>query len=102
MPFPGLMATVADEELIDVTDALIGHLEKSCNDESHDLIAFQPQAEDSTALTCMTITHETSLSACQETAASLRSGDNGEDASLPTLACVPLGKLACEGEQPQN
>ncbi len=102
MPFPGLLATVADEDLMDVTTALIDHLAKSCNDESHDLIAFQPQAADGAALTCMTITHETSLANCQATAASLRSGDNGEDSNLPTLACVPPGKLACDGTASEN
>ena len=98
MPFPGLMATVADENLLDVTTALIDHLEQSCSDESHDLVALQSRAADRESLTCMTIAREDSLAACQESADQLRRGDNGEDSSLPTLACIPPGKLACDAD----
>ena len=97
MPFPGLMATVADEDLLDVTTALIDHLEQSCSEERHELVALQPSDETGEALSCMTIAREASLPACQDMAATLRDGDNGEDASLPTLACIPPGKLSCDG-----
>lgn len=100
MPFPGLMATVADEDLLEVTTALIDHLEQSCTDESHELVALQSREAAGSALTCMTIARAESLSACQQTAAELRSSDsnsdNGEDSNLPTLACIPPGKLACD------
>ena len=97
MPFPGFMATVADEELLDVTEALIDHLEQSCSEERHELVALQPEGAGGEALSCMTIARESSLAACQGLASDLRAGDNGEDASLPTLACIPPGKLACTG-----
>lgn len=102
MPFPGLMATVADEELFDVTSALIDHLEASCSEEQHELVALQPRGSASEALTCMTIAREASLPACQAMAETLRAGDNGSDASLPTLACIPPGKLSCDGSPPEE
>lgn len=100
MPFPGLLATVPDDQVFDVTLALIDHLEQSCNAEEHELVALQPQRSGDIAgesLTCMTISREASLAACQQQAGSLRAGDNAEDPSLPALACIPPGRLACDG-----
>lgn len=100
MPFPGLLATVPDDQVFDTTLALIDHLEQSCSAEEHELVALQPQRDDAAAgesLTCMTISRESSLSACQDQAQSLRAGDNAEDPSLPALACIPPRRLACDG-----
>ena len=44
----------------------------------------------------MTIAREETLPGCLDLAETLRAGDNGDDASLPTLACIPPGKLACD------
>lgn len=101
MPFPGLLATVPDDQVYDTTLALIGHLEQSCSAEEHELVALQPQGRSTGAagesLTCMTLSRAASLPACQEQAQSLRAGDNAEDPSLPALACLPPGRLTCNG-----
>ncbi len=98
MPFPGLLATVPDEQVFDVTLALIDHLEQSCSADAHELVALQPQrAGSSRALSCITIARHDSHPACREMAQSLRAGDNAEDPSLPALACIPPGRLACSG-----
>ena len=95
MPFPGLLATVPDDQVFDVTLALIGHLEQSCSAEAHELVALQPRSRSGEALTCITLSREDSLPACQEQAQSLRAGDNAADPSLPALACIPPGRLPC-------
>ncbi|HIC81775.1 MAG TPA: hypothetical protein EYH07_16040 [Kiloniellaceae bacterium] len=99
MPFPGFLATEADEDLLDVTTALIDHLEQSCDAAPHALIALeQSAAGEGEGLGCMTIAKRPSHAACLELAESLRAGDSAEDPSLPTLACVPPGRLACGGD----
>lgn len=105
MPFPGLLATVPDHDLFKVTMALIDHLEQSCSEARHELVALQPQPHNGAAaeaLSCMTIARERSLPACLEMADTLRAGDNGDDANLPTLACIPPGRLACDGALPDD
>lgn len=98
MPFPGLMASVADEDLFDVTDTLIAYLEDRCDDQIHELVALHPlesNADAGKGLACMTIAREQSLPACQAMAENLRSGDSEAGDGLPTLACIRPGKLAC-------
>ncbi len=97
MPFPGLMASVADEDLFEVTDTLISYLEDRCDDQVHELVALHP-AEPGEGLACMTIAREQSLPACQTMAEGLRSGESDADDGLPTLACIRPGKLACSSE----
>lgn len=45
----------------------------------------------------MTIAREETLPGCLDLAETLRAGDNGEDASLPT---IPPGKLVCDAGDP--
>jgi cytochrome c2 len=97
MPFPGLLATVPDEDLLEVTTALIDHLEQSCDAEPRNLVALEAENGDRESLRCMTIAREKSIAACQSLADTLRAGDDGEGGSLPALACVVPGKLACDG-----
>jgi cytochrome c2 len=98
MPFPGLLATVPDDQVFDVTLALVDHLEQSCSSEAHELVALQPRrAGTSRALSCITIARHDSHPACREMAQQLRAGDNAEDPSLPALACIPPGRLTCDG-----
>lgn len=98
MPFPGLMASVADEDLFDVTDTLIAYLEDRCDDQVHELVALETTETGEgpgEGLACMTIAREQSLPACQAMAEGLRGGNGEAGDDLPTLACIRPGKLAC-------